>query len=149
MTEHEVEILMNIIRKLKENGVTCIYISHKFNEIFEICDSVSILRDGTYVGTKDIHELDRESLIYMMVGRKLDKMFPREPHTRKELSLEVKKLLGIRRAEPRAEACRPCQSSSLQGGNSRHIRLDGLGKNRAGIRHFRRIPREEGRGGMD
>ncbi len=90
LTEHEVEILMNIIRKLKENGVTCIYISHKFNEIFEICDSVSILRDGTYVGTKDIHELDRESLIYMMVGRKLDKMFPREPHTRKELSLEVK-----------------------------------------------------------
>jgi len=90
LTEHEVEILLGIVRKLKQNGVTCIYISHKLNEIYEICDTVSVLRDGQYIGTKPIGELKRDELIYMMVGRNLEMLFPREPHERKELSLEVR-----------------------------------------------------------
>jgi len=90
LTEHEVEILLGIVRKLRQNGVTCIYISHKLNEIYEICDTVSVLRDGQYIGTKPIQELKRDELIYMMVGRKLEMLFPREPHERKELSLEVR-----------------------------------------------------------
>lgn len=90
LTEHEVDVLLNIVKKMQKNGVTCIYISHKLNEIFTITDTVSVLRDGTYVGTANIEELDRDKLIYMMVGRKLEKLFPRVEHKRKEMSLQVK-----------------------------------------------------------
>lgn len=92
LTEHEVAILLGRIQMLKENGVTCIYISHKLNEIYEACDTVSVLRDGNYIGTKPIGELDHDSLIYMMVGRKLETLFPRQPHEQKQLTLEVKNM---------------------------------------------------------
>lgn len=90
LTEHEVDILLDIVRKLRDDGVTCIYISHKLNEIFDICDSVSVLRDGQFIGSKPIGELDRDELIYMMVGRKLEMLYPREQHDRGELAMEVR-----------------------------------------------------------
>lgn len=100
LTEHEVEILLNIVRKLREDGVTCIYISHKLNEIFDICDSVSVLRDGQFIGCKPIGELNRDELIYMMVGRKLEMLYPREPHQRGEKSLEVRNFTVYDSANP-------------------------------------------------
>ncbi len=77
LTENEINRLFRIIRRLKEQGVGIIYISHKMNEIFTICDEVTVMRDGKYVGTKAIAELTIESLIRMMVGRELTSMFPK------------------------------------------------------------------------
>lgn len=65
----EIEKLFEIIRGLKEKGITIIFISHKLDELFEICDRVTILRDGSCIGTREMSEITREELIRMMVGR--------------------------------------------------------------------------------
>ena len=90
LTESEVETLMGILRRLKANGVTCIYISHKINEIFQIADSVTILRDGETIGTKPIGETNENEVISMMVGRQLSDRFPRVDHNFGEIVLEIK-----------------------------------------------------------
>ncbi|MDO4323988.1 MAG: sugar ABC transporter ATP-binding protein [Lachnospiraceae bacterium] len=78
LAQAEVERLISIMRRLKEKGVTIIFISHKLNEIFEVCDRITVLRDGTYVGTEKTSELSYEKLIEMMVGREIDDIYP--PH---------------------------------------------------------------------
>ncbi|MEW6203011.1 MAG: ATP-binding cassette domain-containing protein [bacterium] len=81
LTGAEIENLFRIIRDLKERNVTMIYISHKIDEVFEICDPITILRDGETVGTFRTQELTREKLISLMVGRDLTNLYPpREPH---------------------------------------------------------------------
>jgi len=79
LTEHELENLFNLIRSLKEQGVSIIYISHRLEEIFEIADRVTVLRDGQVVGTNHVHEVDRQAIIRMMVGRELKEKFPKRP----------------------------------------------------------------------
>ena len=70
--------LFNTIRGLKDNGVAIIYISHRIEEIFEICESVSVLRDGHYIaGGKDVKGVTKADLISMMVGRKVENIFPK------------------------------------------------------------------------
>ncbi|MDO4491838.1 MAG: sugar ABC transporter ATP-binding protein [Lachnospiraceae bacterium] len=77
ITEREVELLFGHIRRLKEKGVAIIYISHRMNEIFTICDRVSVYRDGQYIGTGTTKELDEPKLIQMMVGREITDVFPK------------------------------------------------------------------------
>ena len=72
----EVQRLLEVVRELREQGMGVIYISHRLDEIFEIADRVTVLRDGTHVDTRVIGELTRERLIEMMVGRSLDEEFP-------------------------------------------------------------------------
>jgi ribose transport system ATP-binding protein len=72
----EVEFLFNRIRMLRERGVAVVYISHRLEEIFEIADRVTVLKDGRLVGTHTIGDVDRESLVSMMVGRDLSDYFP-------------------------------------------------------------------------
>lgn len=72
----EVEILYRIIEKLKNSGVTIIYISHRMEEIFRVTDRVSVLRDGRYVDTVVTSETDRKQLISLMVGRELKESYP-------------------------------------------------------------------------
>lgn len=92
---NDVKILFNIIRKLKERGVTVIYISHRMEEVFEIADRVSVLRDGCYVGTKDMKDTNEKDLIHMMVGRELNATFPkRDTEIGTEVVLEAKNLAG-------------------------------------------------------
>ena len=69
--------MFRTIRDLKKKGVAIIYISHRMEEIFEICDAVSVFRDGTYVGSRSMEGVTREELISMMVGRKVDSIFPK------------------------------------------------------------------------
>lgn len=69
LTEHEAGNLFRILREIKSTGVTIIFVSHKFDEVFEICDKVSVLRDGKSVGTRRIAELTQDELIRMMIGR--------------------------------------------------------------------------------
>lgn len=76
ISDKEVETLFRIIRELKGNGVAIIYISHKMDEIFEIADTITVLRDGKFVATKNASELNKGNLISMMVGRELTSMFP-------------------------------------------------------------------------
>lgn len=76
ISDKEVGTLFQIIRDLKAQGVGIIYISHKMDEIFRISDTITVLRDGKYIGTKSAVELDQNALIAMMVGREIDQMFP-------------------------------------------------------------------------
>lgn len=76
LTNREIDALFNVVKKLKERGVTVIYISHRLEEIFEICDRVTVMRDGEYIVTKDVSEVKRQDLIKYMVGRDLGETFP-------------------------------------------------------------------------
>ncbi len=76
LTEMEIKTLFEIIRDLKKRGVTMIYISHKLDEIFEICDSATVLRDGETVATLPVSELDNDRLVSLMVGRELTQLYP-------------------------------------------------------------------------
>ena len=92
ISDKEVATLFRIIRELKNKGVAIIYISHKMDEIFEIADTITVLRDGKYIATKKAAELDNGSLIAMMVGREIDKMFPEPVAEKGEVILSVKNL---------------------------------------------------------
>ncbi|PUU94966.1 sugar ABC transporter ATP-binding protein [Halanaerobium sp.] len=76
LTDNEVDLLMEILRDLKSEGVTCIYISHKLNEVFEIADYISVLRDGAYIGGDFKDKLNEREVVKMMVGRSIEQMFP-------------------------------------------------------------------------
>lgn len=75
LENEKVEVLFRFIKELKENGVSIIYISHRLEEIMDICDSVTVLKDGTYVDTKPIGEVTKDSLIRMMVGREMSDIY--------------------------------------------------------------------------
>lgn len=95
LTEKEVEHLFRIIRKLKDSGVGIIYISHKMEEIKEISDEITILRDGKWISTNDVSKITTEQIISMMVGRDLTERFPKKDNETKELILEVKNLTAL------------------------------------------------------
>jgi len=78
LTDKETESLFNVIRELKAEGKAIVYTSHRLKEIFEICDYITVLRDGKYVGTEDLANLTEDTMIEMMVGRKLTDQFPRK-----------------------------------------------------------------------
>ena len=92
LSESEVEILLDILRDLRERGVTCVYISHKLGEVFAIADRITILRDGASIVTLDTDKTDRAEVIRNMVGREIGDLFPRHtPHPGKVL-FEVRDL---------------------------------------------------------
>lgn len=93
ITEKEVDNLFKIIEKLLKDGKSVIYITHKMDEIFKICDDATVLRDGQFIGSKPIKELDKEKIISMMVGRELSNhLFAKLDAEIGEVALEVKNL---------------------------------------------------------
>jgi len=90
----EVENMFRIVRQLKERGVTVLYISHRLDEIFDLCDQISILRDGQYIVTKEVKDVSRGDLIRYMVGRELTETHPQRHAQIGEKVLEVKDLCG-------------------------------------------------------
>lgn len=76
LTDVETQKLFEVIRKLKSEGIAIIYISHRLDEIFEICDDVTVLRDGKYIGSAKVSDVTKDELISMMVGRELKEQFP-------------------------------------------------------------------------
>ncbi|MEJ5283747.1 MAG: xylose ABC transporter ATP-binding protein [Brevinematia bacterium] len=90
LTESESENLFKILRRLKSRGITCIFISHRLKEVFEVADNITVLRDGKTVITMKASELNEDRLISYMVGRELTERFPRQKHTPSDVILEVK-----------------------------------------------------------
>ncbi len=96
LTDNEVEALFRIVRDLKSRGVSMIYISHKMAEIREIADDITIMRDGTYVGTWEIEDISDDEIVRQMVGRELTNVYPPKENTSTgEVVLEVKNLCSI------------------------------------------------------
>ncbi|MDC7248415.1 MAG: sugar ABC transporter ATP-binding protein [Sphaerochaetaceae bacterium] len=92
LTEKEVDILFKTIKKLKKQNIGIIYISHRMNELNEIADRVTVLRDGEYIDTVNVKGTSREQLINMMVGRELVNFYTKNSIPSKEKILEVKNL---------------------------------------------------------
>lgn len=76
LTDNEVSSLFQIIRELKKQGKGLVYISHRIKEVFEVCDKLTVLRDGQFVGERNVSEVDEGEIIRLMVGRTLDEQFP-------------------------------------------------------------------------
>lgn len=87
LSQSETENLFRLIDELKSKSITCIYVSHRMPEIFRLCDSVTVLRDGKVVGTKKISEITEDKLVEMMIGRSFEAYFPK--HIKKEKGEEL------------------------------------------------------------
>ncbi len=92
LTDNEVKKLFDIISVLKKEGVGIVYISHKMEEIFEISDDVTVLRDGNSIGTDRIENLTMEKIVNMMVGRDLEERFPPKTNVPGDVHMTVKNL---------------------------------------------------------
>ncbi len=90
LTDAEVDTLMEILENLRDQGKTCIYISHKLEEVFRISDETTVFRDGTVVGTVKTDDVDNEKIIAMMVGRKMTERFPPSTRTPGNVVLDVR-----------------------------------------------------------
>ena len=92
LTDTETASLFKVINELKAEGRGIVYISHRLKEIFEICDDVTVFRDGQFIAERPVSELQEDSLIEMMVGRKLEEQYPRLDLPRGEKRLDVSHL---------------------------------------------------------
>lgn len=92
LTDREIETLFQTIRELKAKGISFVYISHRMEEIFAICDRITILRDGQYVGVRNIPETNFDEIVAMMVGRELGERFPERKSIIGNTKLEVRNL---------------------------------------------------------
>ena len=92
LTEKEVNHLFKIINKLKKKGCGIVYISHKMEEIFQLCDEITILRDGQWIATQPLEGMTMDQIIGMMVGRALTQRFPEKTNQPKEVILEIEHL---------------------------------------------------------
>lgn len=94
LASNEVDLLFSIIEKLKKKGITIIYISHRMDEVFQITERISVLRDGEYVKTINTADTNRQELVNLMVGRELNETFPERAAKKGEVILEAKNLTG-------------------------------------------------------
>ena len=92
LTDRETEVLFDLMRSLREKGVSIIFISHRLEEVFEIADRVTVLRDGKYIGTKLTSETDENEIVRMMVGRELGELYPKAKAERQGVVLEARNL---------------------------------------------------------
>ncbi|MEV9640760.1 sugar ABC transporter ATP-binding protein [Mammaliicoccus sciuri] len=92
LTDREIETLFETVRSLQAQGVSFVYISHRMEEIFAMCDRITILRDGQYVGVRKIKETTFEEIVQMMVGRELGERFPKRSHDIGDVKMKVEGL---------------------------------------------------------
>jgi ABC-type sugar transport system ATPase subunit len=92
LSQHEAQKLYELIGRLRETGVTMIYVSHRMEEIFRLCDTITVLRDGRHVTTRPAAELDQATLVESMIGRPLAEYFPGHLHEAGEELLRVEGL---------------------------------------------------------
>lgn len=111
LTRRDVEHLFHVIRKLKQSGLGIIYISHFLEEVREICDRYTVLRDGESVGSGHLQETTESQLVSLMVGRSVDELFPSVPHESGEVILNLSELTG--RRSPRDVSLAVCRGEIL------------------------------------
>ncbi len=92
LTVNEMAYLFGVVKKLREKGVAIVYISHRLEEIFEICDRVTVFRDGHFIRTLDVRDTTQAQLIALMVGRTLGDTYPAKDYARGRKVMEVKGL---------------------------------------------------------
>jgi D-xylose transport system ATP-binding protein len=90
LTSSETDVLLSIIEDLKRQGVACVYISHKLDEVARVCDTVTVIRDGQHIGTRPMAELSVDKIIAMMVGREITDLYPRVDHPIGEVIFEAR-----------------------------------------------------------
>ncbi len=96
LTQKDVQNLFRVIRNLKKSGIAIIYISHFLEEIQEVCDSYTVLRDGESVGSGQLEGTTEEEIVALMVGRSVEELFPQVPHTPGDVILKIENLSGSR-----------------------------------------------------
>jgi ribose transport system ATP-binding protein len=138
LTFQEIKKLFDVIRKLKEEGVSVIYISHRLEEIFELSDRITVLKDGRYVGTVNTSEIDKAKLVTMMVGRDLKQLFPERNATIGDVVLDVKNLSSGRMVQDVSFVLRSGEVLGFSG-------LVGAGRTEAMRAIFGSLPRSGGR----
>ncbi|MEQ9864700.1 ribose ABC transporter ATP-binding protein RbsA [Pectobacterium aroidearum] len=94
LTDTETASLFSVIKELQSQGCGIVYISHRLKEIFEICDDITVFRDGQFIGERPVSDLQEDTLIEMMVGRKLEDQYPRSSKAPGEVRLKVQNLSG-------------------------------------------------------
>src|SRR5947208_15589665 len=92
LAEHEVLILLDILRDLRSRGIASIYISHKLDEIFAICDRITVLRDGSSIATLDTKQTNKREVIKHMGGREISTLFARRRPKLRASTLEIENL---------------------------------------------------------
>lgn len=92
LSQSETEILFDIITRLKQKGTSIIFITHRLDEIYRVCDRMTILRDGCYIGSREVKDVTKNEMIEMMIGRKLTNQYPSRKTDTGEVVLEVKGL---------------------------------------------------------
>lgn len=92
LTDREIENLFQVIESLKQQGVSIVYISHRMEEIFQMCDRITVLRDGEFIGVKNISDTSFEEIVKMMVGREIGEQFPDRTATIGDVVFEVQQL---------------------------------------------------------
>ncbi|MBA3520585.1 MAG: sugar ABC transporter ATP-binding protein, partial [Rhizobiales bacterium] len=93
LTEHDVERLFRIVKLLRQRGVGVVYISHRLEEVFLLADRVTVLRDGEFVATKPVSETDHSDLVQMMVGRRIEALFPKVDAKLGDIVLELENIV--------------------------------------------------------
>lgn len=94
LSEKEVQVLFRIVRELAQENVAVIFITHKIEELMDICDRVSVYRDGRYIGTRNCKNITRDELVSMIIGRELTEQYPNVQTEKGEVLLEVENLCG-------------------------------------------------------
>ena len=96
LTNAETRIFFQKVKELKENGIAFVFISHRLEEVFELCDEYTVLRDGKWIASGEISEVNTDRLISMMVGRGISDIYPSLPEYKQDVVLEAKHLSGSR-----------------------------------------------------
>lgn len=92
LTQSETKVLFEVIHSLREKGVSIVYISHRMEEIFELCDRITVLRDGSYIGTRNICDINMNDIVKMMIGREIGERYPKREV---KIGKEVLKVSGL------------------------------------------------------
>jgi len=132
LSEHEVNFLFRIIQTLKEKGVAIVYVSHRLEEVFQIADRVSILRDGSLIATHPVAETDMNEVIRLMVGREIKDHYPKQSQNKGDLVLEVKGIGGDDAAGLKIHAGEVVGVAGLVGSGRTELAYALFGVNRSG-----------------
>ena len=92
LSNADVEVLFIVIRALRDKGISSVYISHRMAEIFELCEQITIMRDGAYISTDRVQDLTNDEIIQKLVGRSLDNLYPRDPTEIGQIHFEAKQI---------------------------------------------------------